>query len=72
MNELPRFNPAAKNCYITIPMYWYHMSVTNTKSSGNSLESGIIHFIEIANCSIGYGPNTPESAMNITVNFTPK
>ena len=72
MNEITWVYLAPKDLYFAIPTHRMHMRMTDAETTSQSFESGVGHFIDIADRAIDDGAHAAEGAVHVAVHLAPE
>ena len=72
MNEIAGVYLAPEHFDFTIPADGVNVRMAYAKASSEGFESGVGHFIDVADRAVGDGSHAAEGAVNVAVHFTPE
>ena len=72
VNELARLDLTAVHLDFVSPTHGRRMRVAHAQTPGQGFESGVVHFVQIADGPVGNCAHAAEGAVNVRVDFAPE
>jgi len=72
VDELPGGDFGAEDFDFAAPVDWAGVGVADTESAGQCLESGVVHFVNIADGSVSDGADAAEGFVDVAIHFSPE
>jgi hypothetical protein len=72
VDELAGLDFAAEDFDLDVPTNGRRVGMADTEAFGEGFETGVVHFIEIADAAIGYGADAAEGFVRVAVYLAPE
>ncbi len=72
VDELAGLDLGFEDFDFAAPAYRPGMGVAYTKAAGEGFETGVVHFVEVADCTVRNRPDAAEGAVDVAVHLAPE